>query len=76
MIESVIIKCAKDSNTNIEDTSLGDNFSPLTKAYCKKWREKGYAEEEILLYARLFEHRQDIDWFDPKGWEKNWGIIR
>jgi len=71
----LFIHCAEESGTHIEDTVLGDGFSPLTKAYCEKWREKGYTEAEILLYARLFENRKDIDWFDPKKYEQQKGEI-
>ena len=73
---NLLIHCVKDSGTHIEDTILGNSFSPLTKAFCSKWRSLGYTEEEILLYARLFENKQDIDWLNPKEWEKKKGIIR
>ena len=65
----LFVHCAEDSGVNIEDTFLGEEFSPLTKTLCQNWREKGYTEAEILLYAHLFENRQNIDWFNPKGCE-------
>lgn len=65
----LVIKVAEDSGTKIEDTFLGNDFSPLTKGFCQTWRDKGYTEAEILLYAMLYENRDNINWFDPKGKE-------